>query len=343
MGLVVIGSAKAAPGVTTLTVALSALSAEPAIAADLDPDGGDLALRYRRPDGAPLDTEVGLLSLAAALRGDARGRGGYGAPARTAPGYGGPGAGPVNGVNGLNGLNGNGSGRRARLEPGAPEPEAAADGHSPVLDHLQTTAGGLDVLLGVDGPDQAVGLGPLWSPIARALADCGRPVYADCGRLGPSSPALAVLPQADAVVLLARAELEELAHLRERLRLLSAVLNSSGGYAAQPRLGVVLVAGDRDRAAGPRTEQLLRSSGVPVPVIGTIVDDPSGAAKLRGAGSGRAGRTTLVRSVRSLQPAVVALAGGPTLPVPVPMPERGPDETPPALPDGVTLLEDPVT
>ncbi len=324
MSLVVIGSAKAAPGVTTLTVALAALSAGPAIAADLDPDGGDLALRYRRPDGAPLDTEVGLLSLAAALRGDPRSRAGANGSAN--------GSGHINGyTNGYQYGAGGLSGRRARpdADPGA-EPAVDSD---PVGAHLQVTAGGLEVLLGVDGPDQAVGLGPLWAPLARALADHGRPVFADCGRLGPTSPALPVLPQADAVIMLARAELEELAHLRERLRLILATLGAAGGYPT--RVGVVLVAGDRDRAAAPRTEQLLRSSGVPVPVLGTIADDPSGAAKLRGAGNGRAGRTTLVRSIRSLLPAVAALAGVPAQPEPA--------GAAPEMPEGVTLLEDPVT
>ena len=70
MPLVVIGSAKAAPGVTTLTVALAALCPGRTVAADLDPEGGDLAIRYRAPDGGPLDPEIGLLSLAVALRGD---------------------------------------------------------------------------------------------------------------------------------------------------------------------------------------------------------------------------------------------------------------------------------
>ncbi|HST82143.1 MAG TPA: hypothetical protein VLL08_10455 [Kineosporiaceae bacterium] len=255
MALVVVASAKGAPGVTTLTVALAAL-APGAIVADLDPDGGDLALRYGREDGAPLDPELGLLSLAASLR-------------------------------------------RDRAEVAGPI--------GTLDEHLQATAGGLAVLLGVTGPDQAVGLGPLWSPLARALAGSDRTIFADVGRVGPSSPAMPVLMQADAVLLLARAELEELAHLRERLRFLTAILPSR--YAGPARVGVVLVAAERDRAAGPRTEQLLRASGLAVPVLGTIADDARGAARLRGLHGGRAGRTTLVRSVRSLLPAVTALTG----------------------------------
>ena len=255
MTLVAVASAKGAPGVTTLTVALGALTSG-AIVADLDPDGGDLALRYGREDGAPLDPEMGLLSLAASLR-------------------------------------------RDHLEIAAPT--------GPVEEHLQVAAGGLDVLLGVTGPDQAVGLGPLWSPLARALAETERTVFADCGRIGPASPAMPVLMQADAVLLLARAELEELAHLRERLRFLTATLPAR--YAGPARIGVILVVRERDRAAAPRTEQLLRASGLAVPVLGAVADDPRGAGRLRGLHGGRPGRTTLIRSVRSLLPAVTALTG----------------------------------
>src|SRR6187402_1268995 len=195
MALVVIASAKGAPGVTTLTVALAALTPG-AIAADLDPDGGDLALRYRRQDGAPLEPELGLLSLAASLRRD--------------------------------------------------QTELVTQ-TGPLNEHLQVASGGLEVLLGVTGPEQAVGLGPLWAPLSRALAGTERTVFADCGRLGPASPAMPVLMQADAVILVAKAELEELAHLRERLRFLTATL--PGRYAGPARVGVVLVAKERDHAA----------------------------------------------------------------------------------------------
>jgi MinD-like ATPase involved in chromosome partitioning or flagellar assembly len=255
MTLVALVSAKGAPGVTTLAVALAALTPG-AVVADLDSDGGDLALRYRREDGNPLDLDQGLLSLAATLRRD----------------------------------------------PNDYSPSG------PIDRHLQITGGGLEVLLGVKGPDQAIGLGPpLWSSLARALAESGRTIFADCGRIGPASPVLPVLAAADAVIIVARAELEELSHLRERLRFLTATLPTQ--YSGQSQVGVVLVATERDRAAGPRTEQLLRSSRVAVPVLGTITDDPRGAERLRGLAGGRAGRTMLVRSVRSLLPAVRALTG----------------------------------
>jgi hypothetical protein len=288
MALVALASAKGAPGVTTLTVALAALTPG-AVAADLDPDGGDLALRYRAEDGSPLDPDLGLLSLAASLR-------------------------------------------RDRADIG--------DHSEPVDEHLQIASGGLGVLLGVSTPDQALGLGPLWAPLARALATGNRLIFADCGRLGPVSPALPVLTQADAVILLARTELEELAHLRERLRFLSTVLPGSREPGKPVRVGVILVAPERDRSSATRTEQLLRSSGIAVPVLGTVADDPRGAASLRGLG-GRAGRSTLVRSVRSLLAPVAALAGLPT-PAPVKAGRRreAPSRVTPSNPPWPATLEE---
>ena len=250
MTLIAVVSAKGAPGVTTLTVALSALSGPDAVAADLDPYGGDLALRYRRAGGRPLDPSIGLLSLAAAIRSGARSEG------------------------------------------------------TALADHVQRASGGLAILAGVSRPEQVAGLGPLWRHVAGALRSGGT-VFADCGRVGPSSAVLPVITTADAVLMVARAELEELAHLRERLRFLAGLIPSMSSSGS--RIGVVLINGERDRAAGERAQRLLASAGLSVPVVGRIADDPQGAAVLRGVRAGRPGRTLLVRSARSLLPAVAAL------------------------------------
>lgn len=50
-----------------------------------------------------------------------------------------------------------------------------------------------------------------------ALAPADRVVLADCGRLGPGSPVWPLLGLADAVIVVARARADELAHLREQL------------------------------------------------------------------------------------------------------------------------------
>ena len=68
MGLYVVASAKGSPGVTTASVVLSGAWPVEPVLADLDPAGGDVALRYRDEAGVPLDPDKGLLSLGAAVR-----------------------------------------------------------------------------------------------------------------------------------------------------------------------------------------------------------------------------------------------------------------------------------
>lgn len=68
MGLISLVSAKGAPGVTTTALALGAVWPRPALLADCDPAGGDVALRMPGRDGLPLDRDRGLLSLAATSR-----------------------------------------------------------------------------------------------------------------------------------------------------------------------------------------------------------------------------------------------------------------------------------
>ncbi len=63
MGLVTFFGAKGSPGVTTTALLAAALWPRPAVLVDADPDGGDVALRLPRADGAPLDRSLGLLTL----------------------------------------------------------------------------------------------------------------------------------------------------------------------------------------------------------------------------------------------------------------------------------------
>jgi MinD-like ATPase involved in chromosome partitioning or flagellar assembly len=66
--LVVFASAKGSPGVTTTVTALGSVWPADVLVADVDPAGGDIALRMRAGQEEPLDPERGLLSLAAAAR-----------------------------------------------------------------------------------------------------------------------------------------------------------------------------------------------------------------------------------------------------------------------------------
>ncbi len=249
MAVLALACAKGSPGVSTLALALAGLLPWPTLVADLDPAGSDLALRLPAHDGRPLDPDLGLLSLAAAVR-----RGGL-----------------------------------------------------DVASHVQQLPGGLPVLVGMSSPEQGSGLAPVWPHVAAALAAQPGTVVADCGRIGATPVTLPVLATADAVLLVARAATDQLAHLRERIRALHEQIRRATGTSST--LGVVLIAPERTRQAGPDVQRLLDGARLPARVLGVVADDARGARILNGSARGAAGRTTLVRSVRALLPAVEALLG----------------------------------
>jgi MinD-like ATPase involved in chromosome partitioning or flagellar assembly len=184
-------------------------------------------------------------------------------------------------------------GADVRRDPAAPFPP-----------HVQLIAGGLEVLVGASSPEQMTALGPVWPVLGRIMQSAPqRDVIADCGRVTVGSPTLPVLQAANVLVMLARDSVEQLAHLRERLFALGPMLGPA------TRTCVVIVAPEKNRATMADTQRLLASAGLQVPVLGVLADDPKGARMLAGAEAGSAGRSTLVRSMRSIVPAVYGLLG----------------------------------
>ncbi|MCP2335434.1 hypothetical protein [Actinomadura rupiterrae] len=182
-----------------------------------------------------------------------------------------------------------------------------------IAEHCQRLVGGLDVLVGLTNAEQAQGMTWLWTPLARAFRGLQEvDVLADCGRLGAGSPLNDLLREADMVVLLTRATLEQVAHLRERVVALTGELR--GG----PPLGVVVLADPRDfRASIAEVDRILTGTrqrleargGVPAPpvsVLGGLALDPKGAELLSGQWGGRLDRTLLVRSAREVATALTA-------------------------------------
>jgi len=168
-----------------------------------------------------------------------------------------------------------------------------------LADHLQTTAGGMRTLVGVTSPGQMLGLGAAWKHIALTLRRSREyDVLADCGRLTPGSPAMAVIEQADAVVLISKGELEDVAHLRERLRSLQATLHL-GSIDATPT-GIAMMTSANDTRGVTDAEQLLASAGLPVRALGVIAEDRKAADALRTESSRNIRRSTLVRSLYDL-------------------------------------------
>jgi hypothetical protein len=68
VALIAVAADKGSPGVTTAALSLAAVWPRRALLAELDPSGGDIALRLRGPRGVPLSPETGLLSLAVGVR-----------------------------------------------------------------------------------------------------------------------------------------------------------------------------------------------------------------------------------------------------------------------------------
>ena len=235
MSLVAFASARAAPGVTTVSLAVSAWL-ERGVLVEADPDGGVLAVRHR------LGREPGLISIAAG-------------------------------------------------HLGATET---------LLDHAQRLPGGLPVVVAPESAERAT---HLWrtagSALVRALAAQEElDVVVDAGRLGLTSPALALVPHASLVIVVVRPTAEQLIAAADRVR-------SLGGL--NRHVAVALV-GDGPYSARDVTDEL------GCDVVGVVAHDPRAAEALSAGSSGGRGlaRSALMRSARALAEQIARRAGVPT-------------------------------
>ncbi|HUR04150.1 MAG TPA: hypothetical protein VM347_16515 [Nonomuraea sp.] len=152
--------------------------------------------------------------------------------------------------------------------------------------HTQKIVGGLDVLVGLTHGEQAAGLTWLWGPLGRALAAIpNADVIADCGRLGAHPQLGDLMAQAEQVVLLTRATLDHVAHLRERLSITKAH-------------GVAVIADPRNYRSS--IDDVRRIVGPSVKFVHGLAHDPKGAELLRGQWGGRLDRCLLIRTARDL-------------------------------------------
>ncbi len=168
-----------------------------------------------------------------------------------------------------------------------------------VAEHAQALPGGLGVLVGPPGTEQAAAALGMLAPAVVAGLDGldGVDVVADLGRLDPGSPALGLARAASLLVLVVRPRLAELQHLAHRAAALRPECRA---------LGLVVV------GTGPYpAEEIAAALGVEV--LATLPAD-SRAASLLGGGTASVGalrRTPLVRAARSLAEAVVGRLAGP--------------------------------
>ena len=164
------------------------------------------------------------------------------------------------------------------------------------LQRLPIGAGRPDVaaLVGVRAGEQGRVLGRFWDGFAAAMAaedaGGGPDVIADCGRLGPDSPALGVVTAAHLTLLVVRPDVEGVVAAQLR----ASALHDAG---LEPeRLGVVVV-GEKPYDRGAVAEAL------DVPVVAVLASDPRMAAVLSGQSAGRRlrpDRSPLLRSARAL-------------------------------------------
>jgi hypothetical protein len=176
-----------------------------------------------------------------------------------------------------------------------------------VGEHLQAVGGRLPMLVGVTRPEQVTALGTSWQHVSRSLTCIpGHDVLADCGRILPGSATMPVLTQADAILILTRPALEELYHLRERLRGLSEIMRLRDLDAVP--VGIAVLAGDRDRNSVPDVQQVIAAAGLPATVLGAFALEPKTASTLRYGLDVNPGKSLLLRSAAALGEALRKLA-----------------------------------
>jgi MinD-like ATPase involved in chromosome partitioning or flagellar assembly len=185
---------------------------------------------------------------------------------------------------------------------------AARHGHEAGLAwrHARELAGGTHLVAAPAGAEQAAACVAALSAagLPQELAAADEPVLADCGRLYPGSPALAVAAAAALTVLVVRPRVSELAHLEPRVR---------GLEQAGLRLVVILAAGDRRPPSEPSYPAEEIAGVLGVPVQGPLPADPRAVEHLcrRAGDPGPARRLPLLREAAAAARALESALGRP--------------------------------
>ena len=196
--------------------------------------------------------------------------------------------------------------------------------------HACELAGGLHLVIAPAGAEQAgaclTALAGNAGTIFAALAAGPETVIADCGRLDPGSPALAIAARAEVTLVMVRPRVSELSHL---------ALRADGLSRAGARLALLLApdAGREPAEASYPAEEI--AATLAIPVQASIPADPRGADGLirwRGELS-KLRRLPLARAAASL---AAALAAPPGQHPPSPAAEPGPVPVPVHHPAEVT-------
>lgn len=173
------------------------------------------------------------------------------------------------------------------------------------LPFVQDTSLGVPVIPGALSAERFRALRSLWPGLAQSLAEWTGTVITDLGRLQHGNPAAPLVQASSAVLLVTRADLESLYHLRDQIVELSGM--AGPGEGDRVRVGVVVSATPKERrTAVEQVEQVLASIGSPAPVLGGWAVDPAAAQALwAGVVTRRLAGSELVRSARSIAEAVL--------------------------------------
>jgi len=138
--------------------------------------------------------------------------------------------------------------------------------------------------------------------LPEALAAGEEPALADCGRLYPGSPALAVAAAAAVTLLVVRPRVSELVHLEAAVR---------GLEQAGLRLALILAPGSRRTPAEPSYPADEIAAALGVPVQAALPADPRAVEQLarRAGGPGPARRLPLLRQAAAITAALDAALG----------------------------------
>lgn len=168
-----------------------------------------------------------------------------------------------------------------------------------VLGHSQRVLGGLEVLVGTRVPEQAAGMTNVWPMLGPALDGIqGYDVIADCGRIGATTPQNVLLRSARLLILVCTAEPSSVIHLRERLLMLAPALDPSSPVGTP--IAVAVVADPKARDAVNQVRESLQRTDVPLQFVWHLAYDTKGAGFFKGRVMGRADKTLLVRTARTV-------------------------------------------
>lgn len=167
-------------------------------------------------------------------------------------------------------------------------------------DHAQRLSGGLPVLVGPSSSVQSAALSRVWGPLCEAMSSVdGADVLADLGRVSAGSPSLAVAAAAPLTVVVTRAAVDAMAHLRSAVDVLAA------GGARRIRV-LVVGAGKESKAAQRQVQEVLTLAQLPASVISALVYDEAGAAGLRREWTRSLNKRPLIESARKAASAIDA-------------------------------------